>query len=364
MNIVIVYSLAGAGHRRSAEALYKYFKENCQSVEVKIIDVLEKAHPLFQKIHSYGYAFLVNHLVWIWRFGFWLTSLKGLRGINNAIKFVIDRLSTKKFAEFLTEKNPDCVISTHFLPSEVSAYLKRKGRINSKLVTVITDFSVHPYWICAATDIYVVASTFAKEQLISEGIKENNIREFGIPIDAKFLIKHEKVILSKKFGIAENKFTALIVTGSFGLGPIEEIADLLYKDIQVLVICANNKKLYAKLKNKNYPGVKVFGFVDNIEELMATSDIIIMKPGGVSISEILAMELIPIFISPIPGQETANMQLLKKYGVGHRRIERIYDIKNIILDYKEHPDKLKSMKEKMAAIKKPFAAREICNVIC
>ncbi len=363
MKVVIVYASAGAGHRRSAEALYNYFRAHCPSCDIKLIDVLDKAHPLFRKLYSWGYLFLVNHAASLWQLSFWLTSLKCLKPVNDFLNFLIDRLNAKKFSKFLIKEAPDFVVSTHFMPSEITAYLKKKGLIKSKLITVITDFTVHPFWIYPGTNTYVVASDFAKEQLIIAGVKEEQVKELGIPVDDKFLLEYDRGLLASRFGIEPNKFTALLVTGSLGLGPIEEIVQLLYKDILLLVVCAGNKRLYSRLSVKAYPGVKVFGFVDNMQELMAAADIIITKPGGLTISEVLAVGLVPIFISPIPGQETNNVEVLARHGIGES-VSCPLSLRKIVLDYKERPDKLTRARNNIAAFRKPHPARELCNVIC
>jgi processive 1,2-diacylglycerol beta-glucosyltransferase len=147
MKVVIVHASAGAGHRRSAEAIYNYFKEHCVSDDVRIIDVLDKTSSAFKKLYSWGYLFLVNRATWAWRLSFWLTSLKCLKSFNNLLNFLTDRLNARELSEFLIRENPDYVITTHFMPSEITAYLKKKALIKSKLVTVVTDFAVHPFWI-------------------------------------------------------------------------------------------------------------------------------------------------------------------------------------------------------------------------
>lgn len=363
MKIIVTYASAGTGHRRAAEAIYNYFKDNCPACDLKIIDALEKTNPLFKNLYTCGYLFLVNNALWLWQIGFWLTYVKRLRPFNRIAGLIINRLNAKNLAEFLIRENPDCIIATHFFPSEIAAYLKRGHKINSRIVTVITDFGIHPFWIQDATDIYIAASGFTKEQLVFEGVKENSIKDLGIPIDSKFLNRYEKAILYKKFNIEPDKFTVLIVTGSFGIGKIEQVVDLLHKDAQILAVCANNGKLYARLKKKNYPRVKVFGFIDNIQELMAISDIIVTKPGGLTISECLAMELLPIFITAIPGQETENIKSLARESIGIN-VRNIALIRDTVLDFKKHPDKVRHIKEKISKVKKPFAAKELYGLIC
>jgi len=363
MKIIITYASCGTGHRRAAEAIYNYFKENCPAHDLKIIDALQKTNFIFRKVYSNGYLFLVNHALWLWHFCFWLTSIKALRPITNILIPVINRLNAKNLSKFLIKERPDFIISTHFFPPEVAAYLKKIKKLNSKLITVITDFGIHPLWISGGTDMYIVASSFSKEQLILEGARENIIKDFGIPIDTKFSKQYEKNTLCKKFDIEPNKFTILISTGSFGIGQVEEIVDSLYKEVQILVVCAHNKILYARLRKRNYPNVRIFGFIDNMQELMAISDIIITKPGGLTISESLAMGLLPIFITAIPGQETENAKILTKKSIGIN-IKDVGSLKDIVLDFRDHTGKLKNMKEKINGLKKPFAVKELCNVIC
>jgi len=363
MKILIMYASAGAGHRRSAEAIYSYLKNNRGDCEVKIIDILDKTPQFFKQIYVLGYSFLVNRASWLWGLAFSFTSLKALSRLNNALNFFTGRLFAKPLAGFLIAQDADFVISTHFMASEICAYLKNSGRISSRLVTVITDYAVHPFWIYEGTDIYVVASEYAKEELLKQGVRQERIREYGIPVDEGFLRSHDRRLLAQKLGITADKFTALLVTGSFGLGPIEEIADALHDEIQLLVVCAKNKQLYQRLKNKGYSFVKVFGFVDNMQELMSCADIIITKPGGLTISEVLSVGLVPVFISAIPGQETNNALVLEKEGIGHS-VKDVPALRSIILDYRAHPEKLSRMKEKIKLFAKPKAAEELASVIC
>ncbi len=364
MKIFITYASAGAGHFKAAEALYDCLRKHDPQVEVKLIDVLSYSKRLVKESHIRGYTIMVSYMPWLWKIAFYLTAFTPLEPLVSRIRFIIDRLNTMDFTDFLVSENPDVVISTHFLPSESVAYLKNKGKIRSKLITVITDFGVHPFWLFNNTDMYVVASGATREQLILKGIKENKIKVLGIPIYEKFALgTNKRNSLFAKFNLDENKFTVLVATGSFGIGPIEKIVEALHEDVQVLVVCARNKKLFKKLSKENYKQARIFGFVDNIEELMGVSDIIITKPGGLTISEILTIGTVPLFISAIPGQETENIRILSGYGIGEW-VKNIADIKGLVLDYKAHPQKMQLARENMDRLKKPSAAEELCNAVC
>lgn len=361
MKTIIFYASAGAGHRKAAEALFNYYNKRSQNVQ--LVDALDKTNFLFKNIYTTGYLLMINHAMWLWKFLFWVTSLKHAGKLIKAIIFTVNLINSRPLIKFLIAEQPDIIISTHFLPPEIAGYLKKNRKIKSKLVTVITDFGVHPFWITKETDIYIAASPFTKEQLIQKSVGADKIKTLGIPIEEKFIKRLNKELLLKKLELLPDKFTVLITTGSFGIGPIEKIVELLYKEAQITVVCAKNKKLFSRLKSKNYSNVKIYGFIDNIEELMAVSDIVIAKPGGLTISEILAMELAPIFIYPIPGQETNNIAVLKNYGIGELACcsNNVFEY---VMKYKNDSGKLNEIKQKIKKIKRPFAAREIYNALC
>jgi len=363
VKIIISYVSAGAGHLKAAEALQHYLRQSCPGVDVRLVDALKESTVFFRFSYLAGYTLLIRYATFLWAIVFWLTSLKFLRPLTRGFAMLINYLNTKKLANLFIRENADYIISTHFLPSEIAAGLKKRGKITSKVITVVTDYGVHPYWLSQGTDIYVAASSFTRDVLIKEGVDSSSIREFGIPVDEKFRQAYNRGELCRKFGLNEDRFTLLIMTGSFGFGPIEEIVDALYKDMQILVVCASNKQLFEKLKLKDYPGVRVFGFVDNVQELMAVSSVIVTKPGGLSSSELLAMDLAPVFIAAIPGQETINMHALESLGVGVSACS-VKDIRNKVLDYMHHPEKLKIVRERIKEIRKPHAAGELCDAVC
>jgi len=362
MKVLIIHASAGAGHRRAAEAIYNYLKTHAPDMELELLDSLDKTNALFKFDYTKGYSFLVHYATVLWHWAFLVTDSKFLRPVSRGIARIINRINCQRLIRYFIQENPDVIVSTHFLPSELAADLKKKRKISSKLITIITDYGVHPFWICPGTDFYVVASDFTKERLMLEGIETEKIKVLGLPFDPKFLRHFDRRVLCHKLGIDHKKFTVLLMTGSFGLGPLEEIVEALYKDCQVLVVCAANKKLYKRLLKKNLENVRVFSFVSNAEELMAASQVIITKPGGSTITEVLIMELPVLFVSAIPGQETANVQALAEYGIGVSP-KNVGEIRNLVLDLKDNPQKIIQLKQKIREIQKPFACKELASVI-
>lgn len=365
MKVLITYITAGAGHRRVAEAVHSYLKENRKDLTLELVDLLPYTNPILRFCYNWGYPFLVHYAIWLWGFFFLITESKLTRWFSRRCSRITNYFSCRKFIQYIKEGNFDYIISTHFLNSELISDLKLKNKIKAKLITVITDFGVHPFWISKGTDLYIAGSKVTKDKLLALGVEDSKIQASGIPFSSKFVKSQnraQRVELAVKLGIKSEMFTVLLMTGSFGLGPLEKIAASICADVQVLVVCANNKVLFNRLQAKKLRNVKVFGFINNAQELMAVSDIIITKPGGSSIVELINMALFPIFISAIPGQERENITTLATCNVGYAP-KNIEEIKNLVIDLKNNPAKLLELKNNIAAVAKPFACRELASVI-
>jgi len=363
VKVLFTYVSAGAGHRRVAEAVYNYLKNNRPDLSLELVDLLPSANPFFRFCYIRGYPFLVHYAGWLWGFFFWITEFRLTRWICRKSSSIVNYFSCRKFADYLVREEFDFIISTHFLNSELATNLKLKNKIKAKVITIITDFGVHPFWISSGTDLYIAASKATKDKLLSMGVEESKIKDSGIPFASDFTRKQDRVGLAAKLGIKADMFTVLIMTGSFGSGPLEQITASLCGQAQVLAVCAKNKKLFFRLQKRNLENVKVFGFVNNAQELMAVSDIIITKPGGSSIAEFLNMELFPVFISAIPGQEQENIRILAGYGVGCA-LRNVGRIKELIVRLKNNPQKLQTLKNNTGQAAKPLACQEIASVIC
>ena len=100
----------------------------------------------------------------------------------------------------------------------------------------------------------------------------------------------------------------------------ELLAELLQRQsFTVVVVCGRNEALSSSLTQAfntfiDAGQLRVFGYIDRMQELMALSTCIITKPGGVTLAEALASGL-PIFAyRPVPGQERNNALYLENKG--------------------------------------------------
>ena len=194
------------------------------------------------------------------------------------------------------------------------------------------------------------------------------IKLLGIPVEPAFAKKLDRGDILAREGLKGGIFTILVIGGGFGVGPIEDIIKTINtvstRPIQVIAVCGHNQELVRRLEGlaKGLSiSVKILAFVDNVDEYMEISDVLISKSGGITVSESLAKELPMIVIAPIIGQETRNCEFL----VGHHaafRIGRVEELKAIVEDLASHPESAKAMKDSIKSIKRPMACFDVAKL--
>ncbi len=366
--ILVVYATAGIGHKKASIAVKKAYEEmNLPDVEVTLIDALDYTNDFFKWSYLQAYLLMVNKLPTFWGFSYYLTDnpfvdlfVSGIRRLNNWA-------SSKKLVKYIMDTKPDVIISTHFFASEVIGDLKDKKAIDSKLVTVITDYRVHAWWIARGTDAYIVASDEVKRELAARKIDPSIIKVMGIPVEPVFSKQLDRPAIFRSTGLRDDIFTILVIGGGFGVGPIEGIAGVvaqLKKNLQTVVVCGRNEELVKKmqkLKEELKLNMKITGFVDNVYEYMEISDVLISKSGGITVSESLAKNIPMIIISPILGQETANCNFLMKNGAAIK-VNGLEELKSALEDLISNPMKMDRMKESIKRIRKPNAAYDVAKL--
>jgi len=193
--------------------------------------------------------------------------------------------------------------------------------------------------------------------LEGKGVPREKIRVYGIPVDPKFAFRHDTRQIMEDLRLSQDKPTVLIMGGSQGLGAVEDVVRSLLKDkthdFQLLVVTGTNKKLHASLtklsQSKTGSNMRVFSYVENVDELMEIADVIVTKAGGLTTAEALVKNLPILVVNPIPGHERMNADYLVKetaaieindFSRMHQKIAELFDSKDALSLMKSGAERL------------------------
>lgn len=363
--ILIFYIFERSGHHLAALAIEKSIKEIEESGEVLTVNFLSYTNPRLDQIVQGSYLSLLHNMPEVWNYLY--DNPKVARKIAGVKEF-INKLNSSKLEKLLDSFSPEVVICTQAFPCGVVAAYKEKRRENIPLMGVITDYIAHCYWLYDQVDFYAVSHETTRRDLVRKGIAEKKIRITGIPVDPKFGREQDGNRIVERVSLSSSLPTVLIMGGGQGLGPVEEIVcslDALTLPFQMIVVTGLNESLRKNLEKRESGMTKpvhIVGYVDNVEELMEISDIIVTKPGGLTSTEALAKGLAIVIGNSLPGQEEKNSQFLVDEGVAIKADEG-KGVAAVVEELLRNPQRLFSLQAKARELARPDASPEIARMV-
>ena len=368
--ILIFYAAYGGGHFSAAKSIKKYLDNN-YDVETNIVDCIEYINKVLNKITTGAYKEMARKTPNLWG----MVYSHSQKGILGHVSTRTNKVMAIKLKNLIKEEGPDLVISTHPFSSQMVSYLRRKEKINCKLVTVLTDFAPHDQWLIGHeyTDAFCVSNNNMKKYLENYGVEPSKIHVTGIPLSDRFFEKFDKNEVCKEFDLEPSKPVILFFGGGeFGLGKDRtlQILEALIHNLptsQIVAISGKNPKMnsgFKDLVNKANAEarVKVFDYTNKVPELMSISTIVVTKPGGLTTSESLASNLPILVINPIPGQEEENAEFLEAHNVAVW-LRKKDDPDAFIQELFSNPEKINEMKKNSELLAKRNSTKDICEII-
>lgn len=334
--ILILYASYGSGHKTVAQYLYNFFKEK-NNYEIKLVDIMDYKNVIGKlSIDMFNLSFKYSTV---------LLNDIGFEFFDNKITSSPYRIAAKavikndKFKKDVLDYRPDLLISSHFFGGALIAELNKKEKLNCKILTIITDYKSHAMWSNNSKyeNAIIVGNEMVKNELISHGVDSKKIYTYGIPISENFRKFEKKDSLFKKYSINSDYKTFLFFGGgsigsTFSYNYLKKLLEQNY-NINIIFVCGKNEKLKEKvdnlIKEKKYNNIISLGFVNNVSDLMNISDVIITKPGGITITECLEMKKPMLLIPGNGGQEKYNSKFLCKNGYAYNCISPVSLHKNV-----------------------------------
>jgi len=362
--IAILTLSVGSGHVQAAKAIERALEDGPEPIEIRVLDAVELARPWFIWLYVQSYWWMLKRAPRIWRGLFDRRQSKRHR--STAPHWVFRR-GCAEVLRRLRDFAPRLVIVTEIGAAEIAALAKRDGWFNAPILAVHTDLDTEPPWAQPEIDVFSVASDRARTQLIEWGISPNRILICGIPIDPVFALPFDRPELLRALGLDSHRPVVLVMGGGMGPVPLDEVVQSLERcglPLQVLAVAGHNHAVRARLealRGKIALNLYPYGWSDNIPELMAAADLVITKPGGVTVAETLAAGRPMILTHPIPGPEEAHAEYLEQSGVA-LRARRLEEIPRLAFRLLSDAKQLAEMESRARELARPDATHAIAQV--
>lgn len=360
---LLLSASTGGGHNSAANAI----KDSLEGLgfEVSLVDALKFTSPVLDRLVSGGYEKSAKYIPQTFGAIYKISSRKSRK---EDIDVLVTQIMGRKIVRLVDNLKPDVIIGTHPFPLMALMKYKDRGRIDVPVISVLTDYTAHPLYIQKNIDAYIVGDRDIHYVLRNAGVREDSIYPFGIPISSNFMDTTRVDMVKNKLEL-EDKFTVLLMGGSFGAGNIKEsLLELLNSsyDFQIIVITGRDmalKKRLEKLVEYIHPRktVRILGFTRDMPELLTIGDVLVTKPGGLTTTEAI-MKAIPLVIPYyIPGQEAENVDFLLNNGMALKTFKN-YPLSTIIEILIDNPARRQEIVDRMMNRRKTGSSQKIAKL--
>lgn len=368
LKILILHARVGNGHYKAAEVIRDKIEQLYPNATVYFEDGLEESSKVANFIAIKGYTNILKYVPEMFGNMYSKTDTTDRNALEVGYK-LINKYLTIKIKKMLRQIQPDVIFSTHFFVTRMCAYLKKKGKTNAKLATLITDYAPHNMWVTDYSNIdkILVATEEVKNSCIKKyGVPEAKLQVTGIPVSDKFTQKMDREKILEEFDLNDNLPIFLFFPGGgLGVGNGAEILKDLLKcseNFQLVVVAGKNEKLkeeFEEIVKEDARNIRVLGFTNKVAELMYVSEAVISKPGGLTSTECLVSCKPMLIINVVPGQEEQNASYLCNNGAAIRVAEE--ELSEALETLLKRPVRLEQMKDMCAILRQPNASEEIVD---
>jgi len=364
MDILFLSVSTGGGHLKAAEAIKDAVEDRFPEARTMIVDALNYISPTVDKLIVGGYLGLLKKTPGVYGK---LYELSEAGDSIHDICFAANSLFALKLRKLIDDFMPSVIVCTHTFPFHMLSSLKRRGKVDIPVAAVVTDYASHPFWEHNNINALIVPHELVKKEMIMRGMPAEMIYPYGIPIDKCFLERKDKAELFKEFDL-DDKFTVLVMGGSLGFGKLDLVFESLLKsryDIQIIAVTGYNTKLKNHLERDYFnkdKKIRIFSYTDRISDLMDIADLIITKPGGMTIAEALVKGLPMLILSAIPGQEERNANFLVSNGAAIKMSD-FKDIDESFHHIFSNQSCMEQMKKAAQKLARPNSAENIASLL-
>lgn len=357
MKILFLSATVGAGHNVIAQNISNEL--NKMGNETKIVKLFDKA-PFFNWILTKIF-FKLNALTpKIFSKAYQQQKTKKQIPFESLMLHSAKKHVLKEINDF----KPDVIFCTIVYAALFLEKYKDSIDGNPQRYFYVTDYDLMPqYKRTRALDYLVIPTENLFNQVIKDEFSAEKVYTINLPVAEKFNLSLNKDELQKKYNLDPDIFTILIMSGAAGGADLKQILKSLSQEedkLQLIIVNGKNKKSFnmvERLKKKTNKTILNFGYCSNIDELMEVSNLLIGKPGGMTLNESMSKQLPMCSLTNIPEPELSNLKFFKDKGI----MIPIDNKKEILQTIKEYD--LNKIKATIKEYYNPHSAKEIAEII-
>jgi processive 1,2-diacylglycerol beta-glucosyltransferase len=219
----------------------------------------------------------------------------------------------------VTRSEPDVIICTQMIPAAMASWLRVRGKIAAPIIGVMTDFGVHDFWKQRGVDVYCLAH---------ESIAANVRTQFphaseaatGVPLMPAFAQPASQQAARSELGLPQGVRVVLVQGGGLGLS-VDAAAAAVLSGSAAHVVAMSGRNAQARTAlaalELRYPDrLRVCEWTDRTDLYLCACDLVVGKPGGISVAEALACGRPLLATRSLGGQEGFNVAFLERHGLG------------------------------------------------
>ena len=318
MKTLILSCATGQGHNACACAIKEYFQLHGESCD--IADGLSLISEAVSSFISRGHAFIYKKIPAFFRWGYSHAEKHPELLDEGSLAYRFLGFGSERLLRLIEERGYDCVICTHVFTALMLKNAVKLGETGIASAFVATDYTCSPGAAFSGTDLIFVPTGKIAGEFAAKGADERRIVVSGIPVRHELYEAHSRDDAKLSFGIAPGHRHLLLMGGSMGCGPIEqllaELSGQLPVDWEMSVVCAGNHKLEKKLSRLYHdaPRIHILSYVEDMPALMDSAELCVTKPGGISVTEAAVKGLPMLLVDAVSGCESYNCKCLVESG--------------------------------------------------
>lgn len=375
--IIVVHASVGSGHRSAANAVAQAFEDLCgvhpqvpADTEVAVLDILDFGKMKFNGDEAVGLTVSFNRLYdFTWHHTFTGRLLwAGGSGFSPCM--------FSPFTELVAARKPIAIVATHIVAANAGVAARMETGQKFPVVCVPTDYGAEGLWPHLDADLFCAADETMVSELLPRKVPREDIVVTGIPVRKGFDAQcspEQRAEILQRFGLPTNKLTVMVMAGARIAQPylpfrevFNEVAPLLsdFSSMHFAILAGSDaeyaEEMRAMLKDRAIENATVFNYVDDVPSLMAASDLIVAKSGGLATTECLCASLPLILVGHPYGQEYANTVTVTRAGAAVVAETSQGLVAQLEAIHRE-PHRLNDMIKGGDALRRPNAAHDVAE---